>query len=444
MKRYIIVCSAAAAAVVLIVSCYCCAQSKNGGSEVSSGSSAADSTLPGSSHEQDSSSNQGSQSDTAMGSSGGSSEKKPGSGGSLNKESAVSRPPLSSNQSSQTSSTYNGDRKKMTDLCNSIINSELPRLKSTQLSNGAIPMYNIKGGGKSRMNPYFACSAALGLLEAGEHEAVKKYINWHFSHLETRDVNGLSGTIYDYEITVLGGSISETPLNDYDSTDSYAALFLILLDEYAAKTGDKAPVLDQRAKVDKVLGAMEATLSGSLTYAKPTYKVQYLMDNCEVYAGFLSAARLYENIYGDAAKAAHCKSRAALIKNGIESLWRASSGTYDWAKGSASDTAKFYADGSAQLFPVMFGAIAPDSQRAKQIYADFKKHHKAWIKGTNSGDYPWTILLRTVLAHGDYDTAYEYLSNVNALYAGGGDYRWYSQEQGVAVWAAIKLKNALS
>ena len=126
------------------------------------------------------------------------------------------------------------DRDDIVQLCDEVIEIELPRLQGFQLPGGAITMYDIRSGGRSKLTPYFSCSAALGLLAGGDVEAAGRYIQWHFDHLER------NGTIFDYTIEVEGGGVTETPAYDFDSVDSYAALFLILLDEYTKAGGDRA------------------------------------------------------------------------------------------------------------------------------------------------------------------------------------------------------------
>ena len=65
--------------------------------------------------------------------------------------------------------------------------------------------------GQFTMNPYFADFAALALLGAGEsyYENVRRYMDWHFAHLNTAetDYNGVDGTIYDYTVTLSYGKV---------------------------------------------------------------------------------------------------------------------------------------------------------------------------------------------------------------------------------------------
>ena len=121
----------------------------------------------------------------------------------------------------------------------SIVDSENAWIARTQLSNGALAMTPTNYG-KVQVNPYFADFAALSLLNQPEMYAdvVKEYMQWHFDHLNTaaEDPSGLDGTIFDYTYTVKNGVVTLeewiTPTPTYDSTDSYAATFLMVVEKY--------------------------------------------------------------------------------------------------------------------------------------------------------------------------------------------------------------------
>ena len=160
-------------------------------------------------------------------------------------------------------------------------------LSSIQLENGAIP-FRGETHGEASITPYFSDIAAWGLLEGGEYRAVRDYIQWHMAHLNdvVSDYSGIAGTIYDYTIEVDDGKVvSEKSERHYDSVDSYAATFLILISEYCQRTGDEALFRQYQDQVLLVLGAMERTIDrDGLSFTKPDYLVKYMMDNAEVYA----------------------------------------------------------------------------------------------------------------------------------------------------------------
>ena len=165
-----------------------------------------------------------------------------------------------------------------------IVDIETEWLASMQLDNGAMPMTIVKDG-SVKVNPYFADFAILAILDGDKklHPTVKKYMDWHFSHLNTAstDYNGVDGTIYDYTVTVSGGKVTnETPTLDdkgqklYDSTDSYAATFLNVLWKYYEKSGDAAYIRQHAAEIDRIVSAMFSTMHNGLTMAKPDYPVK--------------------------------------------------------------------------------------------------------------------------------------------------------------------------
>lgn len=178
------------------------------------------------------------------------------------------------------------------ELFKEIFETETQWLASLQLPNGAIPM-TYSPNGELRVNPYFSDFAVLALLDNAEKcsNTAVKYMDWHFAHLNTaeEDFNGLDGTIYDYVVTMKNGEIIEEKVSvpenadSYDSTDSYAATFLRVVDKYVKKTGDTAYITDHAEDLERIANVMCATLHNGLTFAKPNHKVKYLMDNCEVY-----------------------------------------------------------------------------------------------------------------------------------------------------------------
>lgn len=310
-----------------------------------------------------------------------------------------SEPAGSVNSGSASSSSGNTDSAGQTKadsddiaLYKAIFESETAWLASMQLDNGAIPITPVQNGNVS-MNPYFADFAALALLDdADQYSAqVQKYTEWHFSHLNTadQDYNGVDGTIYDYTLTVNGGKVTGEAITEkdgkksYDSTDSYAATFLSVLKKYYEKTGDAAYILSRKSDIARVVNAMLATMHGGLTLAKPDYAVKYLMDNCEVYQGALDAAYLLEKVicpadasFRDVLKTV--QSAAQQISDTVEqSLWNPGGNYYEAGLFKDGQIAykfswdTYYPCATAQLFPVSFGLISPESERAKSLYRSF-------------------------------------------------------------------------
>ena len=159
---------------------------------------------------------------------------------------------------------------------------QLDYIKNNQQhENGAIATYTRHEGSNYNIIPYFAVLACEDLLnDVGSFENVKKYILWHFNHINiTEDINGLAGTIYDYKYE---GNI-ETTEYEYDSVDSYCSMFLSLLNKYVERTGDKQLILDNQDKISYIVNALDAMYmeDRKLTQTKPNYNISFLMDNSE-------------------------------------------------------------------------------------------------------------------------------------------------------------------
>lgn len=306
-----------------------------------------------------------------------------------------------------------------------LVDKNLEWIAGMQAPNGALPMYPVrKPGDSSKICPYFSEFAGLSLLlrPAKYSDNVRRYMDWHIAHLNTAetDYNGEEGTIYDYVLTLdEDGTFREEIMIDpatggplYDSTDSYAGLFLHLLLEYSRTTGDIGYIKSNADAIDRSVKAMLCTLDEGLTWAKPDYKVKYLMDNCEVYRGLCSAVDLYSEILlpgcADQERAEYVRQeigRLTEIKKKLyESierfLWNDADDSYyvgvvEGNKGipEKTDWELFYPDALAQLFPVIMGLSSTENPRAVSLYKKFDQHFStadtAWekMKGQRLGKH---------------------------------------------------------
>lgn len=321
-----------------------------------------------------------------------------------------------------------------TELYRTIFESETAWLASLQLDNGAIPMTPAQNGAVT-MNPYFADFAALALLDAADKYSahVKKYAEWHFAHLNTAetDYNGVDGTIYDYKITVSQGKTAEESIiesdgkKSYDSTDSYAATFLTVLNKYYKATGDKEYILSRKTDIARVLNAMLATLDKGLTTAKPDYAVKYLMDNCEVYEGAVAAVSLFKLIsdndasYSDILKKS--EDAAKQVSSAIENkLWNISGDYYEAGLFKNGDIAytfswdTYYPCATAQLFPIMSGLIKPESERAKLLYKSFCEHYD-WQNFKIPDSFYWGSNVYTAAVMNDSERVSSYMTHYKKI-----------------------------
>ena len=322
------------------------------------------------------------------------------------------------------------------ELFETIFESETKWLASLQLENGAIPMTYTPNGTVS-MNPYFADFAALALLDKADEYSgvVKKYTDWHFSHLNTAetDHNGIDGTIYDYTITLKDGKITDESVTvlkkkkTYDTIDSYAATFLSVLNKYYNKTGDSEYIIAHSEEIQRIINALFATYHKGMTIAKPEWPVKYLMDNCEVYEGLLNAAELFENVLSPLgaefeAIEKKCADAAIEVLQTIEKeLWTPVSDYYEVGIRKLvkipSDIfywKKYYPCATAQLFPIIHGVIAPNTERANKLYDKFCETYD-WENFDYPDDFYWGANLQAAVKMNDMDRIVTYMTNYAEL-----------------------------
>jgi hypothetical protein len=205
---------------------------------------------------------------------------------------------------------------------------------------------------------------------------VERYIWWYLDHLNYPDKHGLTGSMYDFYLDDRG---RQTSTEAYDSVDSYAATFLILLHEYYKRVGNRQLFLSSRKKIEDVAYLLIVLKDhDGLTRALPDRDSKYLMDNCEVYAGlkaYLALCRALDwpipRLYSDAARE---------LRQGVWTrFYDAPSGMFHWAVDSqtehVSDWNRFYPDAFAQLFPIIYDLLDPASQQAQQIWARFCRQY---------------------------------------------------------------------
>ena len=324
------------------------------------------------------------------------------------------------------------------ELFREIYESETAYLASMQLPNGALPMTYTKNGVLT-VNPYFADFAALALLDNADEYAdeVVKYMDWHFDHLNTKaeDFNKLDGTIYDYKVTMKNGEIvSEiisTPENadSYDTTDSYAATFLTVVNKYFQRTGDSDYLVANAKDLYRIAKVMFATYQNGLTYAKPNHLIKYLMDNCEVYEGAVAAQRIFEELvlrglteYTDMRD--DCDEMSYTVRDNINNkLWnytgqhyRAGIVAYVGVPRKVFSWDLYYPQATSQLFPIICGVIEPGTDRAKHIYETFSEHYH-WEAFDYPDDFYWGANVQAAAIMNDLDSVTEYMENYLPLTA---------------------------
>lgn len=340
------------------------------------------------------------------------------------------------------------------------IDEQVSFILSEQLESGAI----LSVGG-TKITPYFANIAALGLIAAdtsASRAGALKWMQWYLHHRNTASFNVPANSVFDYTYDPATGV--ETPTGDFDSVDSYASTSLNLA--YAAhSSGDPA----LQGFVSTNIGAYEAIanilnfgaptgvrietgLDAGLTIAKPSYAIAYTMDNVEVYSGLAEFA-LLEAALGRSSEAAYYGSWATTTKDAIVAkLWNPANNNWDWAYANTSNIDVFYAQATAQLWPILYGVVTPSDPKAISAWAQFSAAYPTWFDGGIPDGYPWVSISRVAQLMGDGDQADSYLTNVHSRYTPGFTLPttcavaqcglWYDNEAGWFLLASISSNDA--
>jgi len=234
--------------------------------------------------------------------------------------------------------------------------------------------------------PYFANLAAIGLAaayprtrDASHRVAVAKWLRWYAAHQNP------NGTISDYRLQ--DGNLQ--PTGDCDSTDSYAATFLEALHRYVEVSRDRQLLDALYTAAVKATGAIRLTLQDDgLTWAKPTYRVKYLMDNVEVYRGWQSAAALalLMNRKGEADTFQRLAGRVLRAIDTI--LFHEEKGYYAFAMNEngtmEARLERWYPDVMAQLMAV---AWLPPAPRRKELFGRLRQQFQTqWQDALEGGE----------------------------------------------------------
>ncbi|HEY3412340.1 MAG TPA: hypothetical protein VGM51_04675 [Armatimonadota bacterium] len=226
----------------------------------------------------------------------------------------------------------------------------------------------------NRVVPYFSNLAALGLLSAHSvtHDvrylrSAKKWAAWYAAHMNA------DGTVYDHT----GAPGAWKPTGEYDSTDSYAATYLELLDGIARV--DKPWAVARYASAGNAVKAIILTLQPvGLTLAKPMWPVMYVMDNVETSRGLRAAAHL-ASLCGKTIDGKDWAARADRMEKAIEtSLWDPGRNCY--LVGLQPDGGKMRAAGEwypGVMANLMAISWAVPSKRHAKLYANMLKQPSA-------------------------------------------------------------------
>lgn len=317
-------------------------------------------------------------------------------------------------------------------------------IRGLQLKSGAIPDNESPS---SKITPYFADFAAMSLLtdpsETNE-KAVKSWISWCLAHLngDKNPVTGaveIPGSIYDYFLP------GESTNGTYDSSDSYASMFLELVRRYAEISSENLNwARSNKEKFSLVAECLVSLIDSAdgLSNGSRSYAIKQLMDNCETYAGLKAAEWLQEN--GVISTSHDFSGMAEANVKGIESMWNGNEYQSYSSRTSSMDWNVFYPDATCELFPIVFGVLQPGSYKAKTLYKTFNTHYPDWSKGAYYDSFPWSVISRAAAVMGDTDRVDDYVEYIYKLNSKGeqGE-RWYSAEAAHLVLAIDTIKKII-
>jgi len=320
------------------------------------------------------------------------------------------------------------------------------------LADGAL----VDGANSTRIMPYFSNLGVMGFTKNSTYYPnVKNWMEWYWNRVSWPDKWGIYGSINNFDVSSTG---AETPVPDPDaqgnhnpdSTDSYAGTFLSLAYAYY-NTGDSAarsyitsiqpPNSNRLDYVGEVVVHTKQSNGNNLTWARPDYNIEYLMDNCEAYRGLRDLASLY-TAYGLSTQASFYTTHADQMLNGIQTaLWNSANNDYYWytTDSGSSGTVNWnvwYPDAVSQIFPIAFGVIQPTDQRAINIWNTFQSHWKnQWTSLSTRDQYPWIIVGYVDALMGDTTDANTFINNlqttfVNNNFVGDANHFWSTNEAG--------------
>jgi hypothetical protein len=244
--------------------------------------------------------------------------------------------------------------------------------------NGAIGMYPDSNG-LTHIRPYQANLACLGLARAsavtGDPRYVNaawNYLNWYAGHMDTL------GYVHDWDLVhgvwTQGG---------YDSTDSYAATFLLAVRAAYRVSGDAVKLKNISWGIQVAVNAIYTTQqSDGMTWATPAYHVKYLEDQVEAYRG-LNAGYSLATLLGLPDVANKAQSYANSMESGIATLWNSSNNNYNWAKHEdgveqITNWSTLSPDTMEEGWPVSFKVVT--GSRAADLLKDINAFQPDWDK----------------------------------------------------------------
>jgi hypothetical protein len=194
-----------------------------------------------------------------------------------------------------------------------------------------------------RVVPYFANHSALALLSGHAHNArnvedVKRAARWMAFYAREQDPT--TGYVADYKGSRSRGTFFST--GQMDSVDAYASTFLQVAERYWNETLGLSPIQQREldALLPRVTLIQAAALSlkairsvvdiDGLTWAKPDYRVKFLLDSVEVYGGLRAGGAFFSKV-GAGAEGITSQQIAQKLGEALDRFWQPERQRFAWA-----------------------------------------------------------------------------------------------------------------
>ncbi len=312
-------------------------------------------------------------------------------------------------------------------------------------ADGALYM-NYTDNGARDVNPYFACFGMQGLLEYDPSEEtmdlVADYLLWHREGFLEED-GAISDYIWMEDELIASG--------ERDSVDSYVAVYLSLLCQYAVVGGNLQEVDADGVAFTMGMDVLQSLTKDGLTQVDIANETRYLMDNIEVQKAYLDGISCLETYGADWIGQEQTEQYLENIevlyqenREAVEALWDADLGVYAVGLDGEGTINPF--DGWAEKYPSAVGQIyeyafieeTEITERMIQQYEMFSLEQD-WENRTLTDAFPWAIIAYMAISAGDVEGVEVYLKKYEEEVAIHHDYPMYTGEVGWILKTCEKL-----
>ena len=292
----------------------------------------------------------------------------------------------------------------------------------------------MNGSEPGDINPYFSCHAALGLLEStgsravsdAELQSVRRYLNWHTDLLLTS--GGQMGTYRKKGTTLVRTGKA-------DSVDAYLGAYLELLGRYLEISQSPEGLPYWQDGIRLAADTLRELTNGGLTEVSRENDTKYLMDNLDVWKG-LSALEKGLWALQDTPELSKIRTRINLLRIQLEaeiyrSFWNDTSGKWRViADSDRFDPESFYPFGIAQVYPLICGYPAGDTQVQEELYHTFTQSFHWQTIPTDRKTFVWAMTGMAAAQTGDTESLHAFLKAYESAFAANRKYPLYTGEAG--------------